>query len=267
MTKQPAPPGSPMRPVGIEGQDLAWDLLRAYKENARRRGDFSLRSGLSRTPMPRFRVNNEPELALRMLIEELQQVEMYQRIAPLAHLQAAWGWIVGPEIAEHARPIAFNANSGLLTLATDSTAWTTQLGLLSRQLIARVKHELPHVNVRAFEFSAEAAGSRTFDPATAHRTPPPRKYPDPVPYRPRTALPGAEAARAHLHHRLEADQAGRAARRQEDERTLAVPAGWLSGTENLNPRPPSAAAERKRFAAATAAALRARQRHYARPEA
>ena len=51
-----------------------------------------------------------------------------------------WPEIVGPEIARHCAPVQFV--DGILTVRGDSTAWATQLRLLSSTLLARLAQEV-----------------------------------------------------------------------------------------------------------------------------
>jgi predicted nucleic acid-binding Zn ribbon protein len=57
-----------------------------------------------------------------------------------AGILARWDEIVGPEVAEHCRPARLEA--GELTCVAESTAWATQIRLLSRQLIGRIAADL-----------------------------------------------------------------------------------------------------------------------------
>ena len=51
-----------------------------------------------------------------------------------------WPQIVGPEIAQHCTPVDFV--EGVLTIRADSTAWATQLRLLSSSLLARLAEDV-----------------------------------------------------------------------------------------------------------------------------
>jgi predicted nucleic acid-binding Zn ribbon protein len=51
-----------------------------------------------------------------------------------------WSQIVGPEIAQHCAPLDFV--DGVLTVRADSTAWATQLRLLSSSLLTRLAEEV-----------------------------------------------------------------------------------------------------------------------------
>ncbi len=50
-----------------------------------------------------------------------------------------WPSIVGPEVAAHCQPVSFEL--GLLVVRAESTAWATQLRLLSSSLLARLAEE------------------------------------------------------------------------------------------------------------------------------
>ena len=51
-----------------------------------------------------------------------------------------WPQIVGPEVAQHCAPVDFV--DGVLTVRADSTAWATQLRLLSSSLLTRLAQDV-----------------------------------------------------------------------------------------------------------------------------
>ena len=51
-----------------------------------------------------------------------------------------WPEIVGSNIAEHCKPVTFS--DGVLTVRADSTAWTTQMRLMSSSIMARLEAEV-----------------------------------------------------------------------------------------------------------------------------
>lgn len=51
-----------------------------------------------------------------------------------------WSSIVGPDVAEHCAPTSFE--SGVLTVRAESTAWATQLRMMSATLLARLEAEV-----------------------------------------------------------------------------------------------------------------------------
>lgn len=57
----------------------------------------------------------------------------------VAAVTARWREVIGERIAEHCEPVAFEG--GVLTLRASSTAWATQLTLMSGQLRHRINEE------------------------------------------------------------------------------------------------------------------------------
>lgn len=51
-----------------------------------------------------------------------------------------WADIVGANVAEHCKPVTFS--DGVLTVRADSTAWTTQLRLMSSSILGRLETEI-----------------------------------------------------------------------------------------------------------------------------
>jgi len=51
-----------------------------------------------------------------------------------------WPQIVGTDVAAHSTPVSFA--DGILTVRADSTAWATQLRLLSSSLLTRLAEEV-----------------------------------------------------------------------------------------------------------------------------
>ncbi|ADD39728.1 DUF721 domain-containing protein [Stackebrandtia nassauensis] len=67
--------------------------------------------------------------------------------AAKAGLFANWPQIVGPEIAEHCRPVS--CADGELIIEAESAAWATQLRLFKTQILARLaSHSGPQVVTR-----------------------------------------------------------------------------------------------------------------------
>ena len=62
---------------------------------------------------------------------------------------ADWAALVGGDIASHCRPVSLNA--GELRIAAESTAWATQLQLISSALLASLVKQLgPEVVRKVF---------------------------------------------------------------------------------------------------------------------
>jgi len=60
-----------------------------------------------------------------------------------------WAELVGSEVADHCTPESFE--DGRLVVRTDSTAWATQLKLLSPSVVRRLNTELGHGTVTVIE--------------------------------------------------------------------------------------------------------------------
>ncbi len=60
----------------------------------------------------------------------------WQDTSAAASVLARWDELVGPELAEHCRPASLTG--GELVLVAESSAWATQLRLLTRTLQARL---------------------------------------------------------------------------------------------------------------------------------
>jgi predicted nucleic acid-binding Zn ribbon protein len=77
--------------------------------------------------------------------------------AAVGGVMGRWAAIVGPEVAAHARPLAYD--DGELVVGTDSTAWATQIRLLAPTLLARLADELGAGVVRAVTVRGPSAPS------------------------------------------------------------------------------------------------------------
>ncbi|KPM52880.1 hypothetical protein CcI49_24800 [Frankia sp. CcI49] len=81
----------------------------------------------------------------------------WQSRATDASVLARWDVLVGPDIAAHCSPVSLR--DGELELVAESTAWATQLRMLSRQILGILRKELgPHV-VRRITVRGPAAPS------------------------------------------------------------------------------------------------------------
>jgi predicted nucleic acid-binding Zn ribbon protein len=117
-------------------RDLAKDLFISYKTGYIKK--------------PRDEKNNssrevnlnptDPQLINDVLNNLIQDREWQSGIAE-GNLFANWESIVGAEIAEHTEPIAIL--EGVLTIRTSSTAWSTQLNLISNDVLASLQASAP----------------------------------------------------------------------------------------------------------------------------
>lgn len=80
-------------------------------------------------------------------------------VGPLAEarLLGNWSSVVGPEIAARCQPTSLN--EGELRIAAESTAWATQLRLMSKDILARISRELPAGTVTRLHISGPSGPS------------------------------------------------------------------------------------------------------------
>ena len=71
--------------------------------------------------------------AIRRLVAE----RGWEDTTTAAGVLANWDRLVGPEVADHCR--AESLSDGVLVLVAESTAWATQLRLLTKTLVARIR--------------------------------------------------------------------------------------------------------------------------------
>jgi predicted nucleic acid-binding Zn ribbon protein len=74
------------------------------------------------------------------LVRRLISDRGWEATAASATVLARWETLVGAEVAGHCQPVSLR--DGELTLAAESTAWATQLRLLTPRLLGRIRAEL-----------------------------------------------------------------------------------------------------------------------------
>jgi predicted nucleic acid-binding Zn ribbon protein len=77
---------------------------------------------------------------LGVALDALVSEQNWARTLVAAGLLPRWAAIVGPEVAAHCRPERLTAKE--LVCVAESTAWATQLRLMSAQLLARIAAEV-----------------------------------------------------------------------------------------------------------------------------
>lgn len=112
-------------------RDLALDLFNAFKSGVTRKPN---------KPAPTVRVGQpgDPELISGVLNDLISDRDWDSGLAE-GNLFVNWKKIVGDEIAQHALPIAISEN--VLTVQSSSTAWATQLQLISGDLLASIQKD------------------------------------------------------------------------------------------------------------------------------
>ncbi|EIV95066.1 DUF721 domain-containing protein, partial [Frankia sp. QA3] len=90
-------------------------------------------------------------------ISRLLAARGWQAQANDAGVLARWDVIVGPDIADHCIPVSLR--DGDLELVAESTAWATQLRMLSRQILGILHRELGPQVVRRITVRGPTAPS------------------------------------------------------------------------------------------------------------
>jgi len=112
-------------------RDLAIDLFTSFKTNVTRK---------TNKPAPTVRTGRpgDPELISGVLNDLISDRDWDSGLAE-GNLFVNWKKIVGDEISQHAQPISILDN--VLTLQSSSTAWATQLQLISNELLATIQKD------------------------------------------------------------------------------------------------------------------------------
>jgi predicted nucleic acid-binding Zn ribbon protein len=128
----------PAEGPAASGPDLVRKALAEAKAAARERGTAvgGPRKAVRRLS-PRRRGEVGDPVRFGDAIQRLVDERGWQETTTAAGVLANWAVVVGPEIADHCQPVSLV--DGELVLVAESTAWATQLRLLTKTLLARVR--------------------------------------------------------------------------------------------------------------------------------
>jgi len=112
-------------------RDLALDLFKSFKTGVTRKPN---------KPAPTVRIGQpgDPELIGGVLSDLVADRDWDSGLAE-GNLFVNWKKIVGAEISEHAQPISILES--VLTIQSSSTAWATQLQLISNDLLLTIQKD------------------------------------------------------------------------------------------------------------------------------
>jgi predicted nucleic acid-binding Zn ribbon protein len=91
------------------------------------------------------------------LLDKLVKSRGWQRPAAEATVFGHWERVVGADVAAHCRPIKLE--QGELTVEAESTAWATQLRMLSSKLLIRIAGEIGNNVVKKLHIHGPTAPS------------------------------------------------------------------------------------------------------------
>lgn len=144
------------------GVDLARAALARAQQQARAAGGPRRRARPAREV--RESADRDPQL-FGANIERLVTERGWQLPAAAVGVLDRWAAIVGPDVAAHAEPLAFA--DGVLTVRAASTAWATQLRLMSAEILRRLNVELGHGSVTRLDVRGPDAPSWNYGPLRA----------------------------------------------------------------------------------------------------
>lgn len=156
MTKTDGPKPDPS--PEIKGPELARAVLDAAQK---RRSAAGRRTGEKKDWRPRGYSGPGPDprdpARFGDVLAKLLKARGWQQPAAEGRVFGAWEKVVGPDIAAHCRPIKLDEKE--LTVEAESTAWATQLRMLSGTIIKRIAGEVGHNVVTKLRIHGPAAPS------------------------------------------------------------------------------------------------------------
>lgn len=122
-------------------KDLALEIFRSFQTSKKTRKKI-IKENNNNKP-------TDPQLLSDLFSNIIQDREWENPLAE-GNLFSSWEKIVGYEICEHSTPVSLI--DGVLTLQTSSTAWATQLKLVSSTILETVQKSAPGVLVESLVF-------------------------------------------------------------------------------------------------------------------
>jgi len=123
-------------------RDLARELYRAFRSQPKRSKPGEV---------VEVRENIKDPKSLSDVMSELISNRDWRQGLAEGNIFSDWEKIVGSEIASHTTPISLV--DGRLTIQTSSTAWATQLTLISSELLKTISNSAPGGLGRGVEFN------------------------------------------------------------------------------------------------------------------
>ncbi|MDP3714307.1 MAG: DciA family protein [Mycobacteriales bacterium] len=157
----PGPGGPPDEPVSApepSGIDLARSALARAKAAAREKGLQPGRPAVRRLRTVERRsgsgADDRDPVLFGDAIKRLVADRGWEATTASARVIGEWDRLVGPEIADHCRPTSLV--DGALVLVAESSAWATQLRLLTRTLQKRLTEQVGEGVVTSVEVRGPA---------------------------------------------------------------------------------------------------------------
>ncbi|WP_062382707.1 DUF721 domain-containing protein [Demequina iriomotensis] len=136
-------PGEPLVPT--DAARMAREALERARQAARQRGAKRTSPGRARKQRTEARRSTEPYTngrdplpmgdAVASLLRRMGWTEQIE----VSSVTGRWREVIGDRIADHCEPLGFD--EGVLTVKASSTAWATQLQIMSGQIRHRINEE------------------------------------------------------------------------------------------------------------------------------
>ena len=120
----------------LTGPDLVRKALAEAKAVSRAKGTAPRKQGRRSSGLPRSTGDARDPVLFGAAISKLVTERGWEQTTTAAGVLANWPAVVGPEIADHCQPVSLL--DGELVVVAESTAWATQLRLLTKTLLARI---------------------------------------------------------------------------------------------------------------------------------
>ncbi len=150
--EDPAPEGGASDDVDLRAAARAFQRARTSGESSKARPGSA-----SRAPKKRQSTRTGDPQLVGSALEEFLADQGWDENAALAGLGDRWAEIVGPEVAEHVHIESWA--DGELVLRADSTAWATQVRLLTGTLLDQVRQAVGPGIVEKVEVKGPSAPS------------------------------------------------------------------------------------------------------------
>ncbi|WP_160295426.1 DUF721 domain-containing protein [Demequina aurantiaca] len=157
-------------PARKDGADLAREAMARARASARERGAFRTSPRAARVTRETKRRESQPfqggrdPLAMSDAVDTLMRRMGWTEQLEVSGVTGRWREVVGDQIADHCEPLGFD--EGILTVKASSTAWATQLTIMSGQIRHRINEEFGRDIVREIKVAGPTTRSWTKGPRT-----------------------------------------------------------------------------------------------------
>ncbi len=124
--------------------------------NSRRKGGPRRRRDMDAPGEAPFTPGRDPR-GLGSVLDNLTADLGWSVTLAKSDLLVSWAEVVGPDIAARTTPVAIEENT--LTVSCESTAWATQLRLMSSDILTKILQSYPDADVTSIRFQGPNAPS------------------------------------------------------------------------------------------------------------